>query len=275
MSATSGTFSWTDDQGVVHSLDRPNLRARTLTNLYSVPPLRGEDVPIASYPGEVWLEKQHSPRRIDLELLMYDQTGGSVFGIIQELAQAFGIHNQGTLTHFRPDGTTVSASAQVNGWTSKRSNAGPWNPVQQGLMVIWYLAVVPFTLTDPYFYGPPITVTSDISGGSAVQSLTHPGTVRGHKPVFTFAGPCLNPGIVNAANSVSVQCLVTVPSGQSLIIDSGAWTAALNGVSVIGSIVHAGAFPFMFLEPGPNALTASGGTGSPATITTTFAPPWF
>lgn len=276
MSATGGTFAWTDDAGVMHSLDRANLRARALTNLYSVPPLRGEDVPIASYPGEGFLEKQHSPRRVDLELLIYDQAAvlSNVYDMILELGQAFGIHRQGTLTHYRPDGKVVSAQAQVNGWTSKRSNSGPFNPVQQGPMGIWYIAIVPFTLADPYFYGPAITTTTDVSSGSAVQTVTHPGTVRGWKPVLTLTGAASNPEIANAANSVSVQALVTVPGGQNLIIDCGAWTALLNGTSVIGSIRHSGAFPFMFFEPGANPLTVTGG-GSGATLTTVFAPPYF
>jgi hypothetical protein len=277
MSATGGTWAWTDDAGVVHSLNRPGLQTRTLTNLYSVPPLRGEDVVIASYPGELWLEKMQSARRIDLELLIYDQQGvlANVYATLQELAQAFGIHNQGTLTHYRPDGTVVSALAQVNSWVSPRTDIGPFAPKQQGPLGIWYIAVAPFNLADPYFYGATLTGgPTDISGGSGSQTVTHPGTVRGWKPVFTFTGPCSNPKVVNTANGYSVQALVSVPSGQSLVIDCGAWTATLNGTSVIGSITHSGGFPFMVFEPGANPLTITGGTGAGATLATAFAPPY-
>lgn len=279
MSATGGSWAWTDDAGVVHSLNRPNLRVRELTNVYSVPPLRGEDVVLASYPGEVWLEKQHGARRVDLELLMFDATGNlaSVYAVIQELAQAFGIHAQGTLTHYRPDGTVVAASGQVNGWTSPRSDLGPFTPVQQGPMGIWYLAKVPFNLADPYFYGSTVTVgPTDLSSGTAVQTLVHPGTVRGWKAVFTFAGPCTNPQVVNAANGYTLQALVTVASGHALVIDCGAWTALLDGTTnEIGTIVHSGGFPFMFVEPGSNSLTSTAtGTGAGATVTSTFSPPY-
>ncbi len=276
MSATGGTFAWTDDAGVMHSLDRPGLRARTLTNLYSTPPLRGEDVVIASYPGEWWIEKQHSARRIDLELLIYDQQGvlSNVYNTLQELTQAFGIHTQGTLTHYRPDGTIVSASAQINSWTSPRTDNGPFQPVQQTPQGIWYVAVAPFNLADPYFYGATVTTgPTDISSGSAVQTVTNSGTVRGWKPVFTIAGPATSPKITNAANGWTLQVLVTVPSGQSLVVDCGAWTALLNGTSVIGSVIHSGGFPFLMLEPGSNPLTVTGGSTG-ATFTTQFASPY-
>ncbi|MGH2512356.1 MAG: hypothetical protein ACRDGQ_06690 [Candidatus Limnocylindrales bacterium] len=277
MSATGGSWAWTDDTDVVHSLDRPNLRVRTLTHPYSVPPLVGDDVQLASYPGEFFLTKQHGARRISLELLLFDPDGfpANVYGVIQELAQCFGIANQGTLTHYRPDGSIVTAKAQVNGWTSARADAGPFNPVQQGPTGIWYIAVVPFVLSDPYFYGPSFSLgPTDISGGTGVQTLVHPGTVRGWKAVFSFAGPCTNPKVTNGANTWSVQALTTVASGQTLVIDCSAWTAMNGASNLIGSVVHAGGFPFMMIEPGSNVLSITGGTGSPATLTSTFSPPY-
>ena len=279
MSETAGTWAWTDDAGVIHSLDRPNLHVRKATNLYSTPGLRGMDVELASYPGEFWLEKQHGPRRITLELLMYDQGGvlSNVYNVMQELAQAFSIHNQGSLTHYRPDGSVVTALAQVNGWTTPRIDMGPWSPVQQGPMGIWYSAPVPFALSDPYFYGPTISLgPTDLSSGSATQTLVHPGTVRGWKTVFTFAGPCTNPQVSNAANGFSVQALVTVGAGHTLVIDCSAWTALVDGATnVIGTIVHSGGFPFMEVEPGSNVLTATAtGTAAGATVSTSFSPPY-
>jgi Siphovirus-type tail component, C-terminal domain len=279
MSATGGSWAWIDDSGIYHSLDRPNLRIRTLGNLYSVPPLKGEDVVIASYPGEFWLPKQQTARRITLEHLVFDQQGvGSVvYNTLQELAQAYGIANQGTLVHYRPDGTVVSASAQVNGWTSARSDLGPFTPVQQGPTGIWYLAVVPFNLADPYFYGDTVTVgPTDISGGSGSQTLTHPGTVRGWKATFTWDGPCTNPTVTNSTNSWSLEVATTVASGKQLIVDCSAWTALNDGTSVIANVTHSGGFPFFMVEPGANALTISAsGTSSGAQLTTAFSPPYF
>lgn len=271
-----GTFAWIDDAGAIHSLNRPYLTVRKPTNLFSVPPLRGEDVVIASYPGEGWLEKQHSARRIDLELLFYHPDELYTYQMIQEFAQAFGIHNQGQLVHYRPDGTTVKATAQVNGWTSPRQDMGPFTPEAQTANALWWAAVVPFNLADPYFYGTTVTSgPTDLSSGTGTQVIVHPGTSRGWKAVFTFTGPCSNPKIVNAANGWTLQVLVTVPSGQSLVIDCSAWTALLNGTSVIGSVVHSGGFEFMMFEPGSNSLTVTGGGGSGAALTTTFAPPYF
>ena len=256
-------WTWTDDQGAVHSLDRPTLRVRQMTGYKAAPPLRGTDVVVASYPGQVWLEKQHDARKISLELLIFDQSGGDLTPLLDELAAAFSAHARGTLTLYEDDGTILASAAQVSAYAP-----APQTPAAQ-----WWIAMTEFTLADPYLYGPTVTVVTDVSSSPAVQNLIHPGTVRGWKPVFTLTGAATNPEIVNGANGVSVQALVSVPGGQTLIIDCGAWTATLNGSSVIGSIRHAGAFPFMFIEPGSNLLTITGGSTG-AALTTVFSPPW-
>jgi len=136
--------------------------------------------------------------------------------------------------------------------------------------------VADFQLSDPWFYAADVVDASrDVSVSPTVFPITHPGTVRGNRVVFDILGPAANPEIVNAANGVSVQCLVTVAATKHLIIDCDAWTALNDGVQAIGSIRHSGAYPFMYFEPGSNSLTwTATGLSAASRLTTTFKPPF-
>jgi len=127
-------------------------------------------------------------------------------------------------------------------------------------------------------YSNWINVAAVVKGSGAAPAsvnITNPGTVRAEKITLDILGPATNPTISNTTNGYSLTINTAVAGGQHLIIDTGAYTAVNNGVSVIGSLVHTGGTAFMALETGVNTLTAigSGCTGA-SLLTVSFATPY-
>ena len=241
------------------------IRVQSIDGYGAVPPLRGADVPMASFPGRRFVQKQHDNKRVALGLQIKGSPA-AIYGSLDSLAKLFAVGAQGALVHSHPDGTVRTAQAQVVAW----------QPLDASVIGKLYAATVDFDLADPYFYvANVVDAARDVHTSPTNFNFTHPGTVRGHRVLFDILGPAVNPQILNNTNGVSVQCLVTVAATKHLLIDSGAWTALNDGVQAIGSIRHSGAFPFMFVEPGVNALswTATGLSAS-SRLTTTFQPPY-
>jgi hypothetical protein len=239
------------------------------------PQVRGSDVPMASVDGARWTQKLFDARRIALNLFLgssiADGTGaGSPTQAelnLEALQVVLAVRKaQQQLIQVMPDGSQRIAMAecvdfQKITWQAGREAAD---------------AVADFQLADPWFYTANVVDSArDVSASPTSFNFTHPGTVRGNQVMFDILGPAVNPQILNNTNGVSVQCLVTVAATKHLLIDSGAWTALNDGVQAIGSIRHSGAFPFMFFEPGVNALSwTATGLSAASRLTSTLQPPW-
>lgn len=258
-----------------HPLNRPGvLFVRQMTGESSLPPLRGTDYTTMGVPGQLFVSKLADKRRTGLEIVLQDTLGrGLMGGLLDELAGIFANRAQGPLQHFYPDGTIRTAQAEVAAWQPVDISTG----TGQGGVGTLYAGVADFELADPYFYGPAVAVSGLIPASPTTLNVTDPGTVRGPAQQGTLTldllGPISNPQIVNAANGLSVQCLVTVAAGTHLIIDCVAFTALNDGVNAIANIRHSGALEFMVLEPGPNALAVTGtGVSGATSLTVTFTP---
>lgn len=237
-------------------------------------PVRGSNSVIPGLPGRRWARKSDDEGRYGLTLYVgsWDEDGNPYTANaaadaqrnVDELLTTLGRSRKLVLplVHTLPDGSLRTTQAEaidasVN-WASTEAA----------------IVVVDFLLHDPYWYGPTILDGPRAITAQTDWQLTHPGTVRGHRIVLTWAGPIENPRLTNLTNGVYVEALVAVATATELVIDCGAWTALNNGAEAIGSVVHEGDFPFMVLEPGLNDLRATATVyGAAATLELSFAPP--
>lgn len=257
MSLDSWAFKGTalDFSGKVSVLD--------ITGLGALAQWKGSDIPLAGLPGRRWSKKLPDARTVGLALQLIDTPTAmlSAGSVIDSLDQLFASEVQGALAHTLADASVRTAQAQV----------AQWSPKPDGMTGSRFLGTVDFELADPLFYGASGTTSHATAASPTDFSATNAGTKANYKLVLTFHGPMSSPRLTNLTNGWYVEVDVTVASGQSLVVDCGAFTALNNGVSCIGSVVHSGGTPFLRLEPGVNNLeyTATTPGGS---VDVVFAP---
>lgn len=124
------------------------------------------------------------------------------------------------------------------------------------------------------------TLTGTAGTGWSNQTLTLTALAGGTAPiedsVVTVSGPITNPIVSNAATGTTVKFTGTVPTGQNWVIDSGAWTTKLNGVSVLSTTTHTGHPRFVVIDPGtafaaPNLTLSGSATGASTNLSVTAA----
>lgn len=120
------------------------------------------------------------------------------------------------------------------------------------------------------------TITGTASAAWSNQSLALTALANGTAPiedsVITVTGPITNPTVSNTVTNTSITYTGTVPSGQTWVIDCGAWTSKVNGVSVLSSTTHSGHARFVVIDPGPTNVGPSIKlTGSGTTTATNLA----
>jgi hypothetical protein len=231
----------------------------------AIPPLRGKNVPLASLPGELWTPHQPGARRVALALTLADTLIGdeaATRALLQEMAGVFARPGLQNLVQHRWDGVDVTAQAQ----------AVDFPPDDVSSVGLVFVGVADFELPDPYFYGDDVVLAATAIPASGTHvAITNPGDVRGHRIVFTLAGPFANPRITNNTNGNWLEVDVNTAAGQELVVDVGAFTAFNNGLTAIGS-VRKNSVPWLFLEPGVNDLEVTG-TAVGGTLAATFRPP--
>lgn len=240
------------------------------------PPLRGEDILVPNLPGRVHAPKAPDARRLGLVCFIggANATGGLDPGLdelrqaqknldaLRELASRAGLR---PLTHILPDGSERTAQAECVAFREATILAAR----------AAFAAVLDFSLPDPWFYGPPVVVTGTIGASPTDLAIAHPGTAAGHRVTIDVTGPITNPRITVLATGVWLEVLVTVPTGQHLVVDGAAFTALLGTTSVIGSVRHSGSALWLPIPPGPQTLRVTGSDlGSGTAVSITFQPPY-
>lgn len=113
------------------------------------------------------------------------------------------------------------------------------------------------------------TVTGTASAAWSNQTLSMPTLADGTAPiddaVITVTGPITNPTVSNASTGTSVSLTGTVPSGQTWVIDCGAWTSKVNGVSQLLNTTHAGHPRFLVIDPVSPTVSVTGSSTSAVT----------
>jgi hypothetical protein len=246
-----------------------------LSGLDDAPPLRGADQPWAGLPGQRSLNALYDSRTFDASLLVFPRdVSGTTTGTnaqqartnLDALKAAFALSTATVqaVTRVMPDGTTRTAYGRViTSPTVDLTGKGELFRVTPRIL-----------LPDPFFYTAPVTSAAEVFSTSPhTWALNNPGNVKGYNLQFDILGPATNVRITNLGNGSYVDVPGSVAATKHLLIDCLAFTVTNDGAKVIPS--HAGAVPFLILDPGTNSLQATATGLSGATrITPTFTAPY-
>lgn len=109
--------------------------------------------------------------------------------------------------------------------------------------------VFTFTLIDSFWDGFPQTATGN-SSNSYTASLKDMGDAPIDDAVITITGPAASPTVYCPESDVSFTYNGNLTAGQTLVIDSGSWTARVGGVTnVIQDVSHSGHSRLMYIPP--------------------------
>lgn len=243
-----------------------------VTGADDLPAIRGDNLTVPGAEGLRRAPKMWGSRTVSLVLWVGPLTAtGTLRNANQrigarqnldDLMALFSQHREASLVHTMPDTTTRTAQAEVVKLDSAVATGE-----------VWTLGV-DLLLADPFFYGPPATFTKAIPTTGVTKSVDNTGTYRTSHLTLDFLGPITNPR-VTLPSGAYLQVSVAVPAAQHLIIDCVAFTALLNGVSVIGSVIHAADTPFLVLETGTTVLTLTGtGLSGATSLSLVVTPPF-
>ena len=160
--------------------------------------------------------------------------------------------------------TTVKARAIIDGFTSLDTMAAR----QRAELT------VTMTLVDSFW--SDVNTTTDSTDASATMpkplALSDVGTAPVDDSIITITGPITAPRVTCPASGSWIQYTGSVAAGQTLVIDTGAGTAKLNGnTSVLSSVTHGGTARFMVIPPRNSSLTGDTGFQTNLTLTGTGA----
>lgn len=160
--------------------------------------------------------------------------------------------------------TTVKARAIIDGFTSLDTMAAR----QRAELT------VTMTLVDSFW--SDVNTTTDSTDASATMpkplALSDVGTAPVDDSIITITGPITAPRVTCPASGSWIQYTGSVAAGQTLVIDTGAGTAKLNGnTSVLSSVTHGGTARFMVIPPRNSSLAGDTGFQTNLTLTGTGA----
>lgn len=236
------------------------------------PRLRGDDIVIPHAPGELWQPKQVDSRVISLGMWVIgtDEDGFAPTGNLyrqwdsnfRKLRQLLWTpRRQVTLTkrfYVGDELKTASAKAQFSSGIA---------PVMQGRARGTF--TVDLLLSDPYFYGPEISVT--LPNGSTTLEVEGDDVTSNIS--FHVEGARKNLKVRNSTLNVDFEYHADLNSLDEVDIDVKTFTSTTypNGMPSYrssGDIRHTGAPQWLLLEPGDNTLVVSSDTGiGPVTMT--------
>lgn len=228
----------------------------------SVPPtLKGNHLTIPGRNGVVaQFNRSYDPGSLALKMWVLGcETDGTVPGLRSSRRQLFERNLRALMRLFGYQGNTVTLTKTIFG-------DGPGsNPIQvkalaiiDGFSSLETMAArqraemtVALTLVDSFW--SDVNTTTDATTPSATMPqtlrLTDPGTAPVDDSIISITGPISNPRVTCPASGSWVQYTGTVPSGQTLVIDTGAATAKIGNNSVLSLVTHGGTARFMVIPP--------------------------
>lgn len=246
------------------------------------PAKKGDNVGSAIIHGQQWREKRLDVRSETWTIWISDNdpvTGSvaltesgrrsqfnenydTVFNLLNEMPELL------TVTHVRvdPNNPSLYESRVAYGEVVSAITVGE----HRDLNVTTITVDVQFP--DPRFFSPTSTSASVAFSGSNA-SLPMSASAVGTAPVtymtitFSSTSNLTNPRLTNetyAGSLTSIGYNGTIPSGQSVVVDTDALTLSKNGTNDIGNLYRAGARQSWFeLFPLDNSITfsATSGTG--------------
>lgn len=130
---------------------------------------------------------------------------------------------------------------------------------------------VDLVLSDPFFYGVPVSTTVNLGGG--LTTVHNPGDDSAYYSGLSIAfdGTLSSPVLTNSTPTPSVSCSLSSALIGTTTLDVGAFTVSPSSYP-LGSVNHSGARSWFGLEAGDNNVSLTGSGSGSAVIT--FSPPY-
>lgn len=249
------------------------------SGLYDAPPVRGEDLVVPHLEGAVAARRVLDARRVTLGMVVYgdrDPEGAAYAdpraGLVANLdllkravvrPVQSSVEGTRALRHHLPGGAVRSAPCHVLG------------PLQLGAMgPASALATLDVVVPGGVLRDEVATVAGPAEfTGAGELVVANPGSADQFEVVLELSG---------TATSVRVRNTTWDPSGGTwlelggslgggVVIDTGAWTAVRDGLSVVGLVAHAGHERWLPLVPGDSVLRIEPEVGDVALTVTHHA----
>lgn len=258
---------------------------------FSLPALRGQDIPVPFQAGQQYRKKFPDSRVITLVMWAagIDQTTGNP-AADQRLAWNNNYQQIRAIFWTRDMNGSVQGSLSRSWYTSQQGSpalitatalgeiAGTMEPTMTGRTRSDFS--VDILLADPYFYGVPQNQTCVYNTNTAITNFGEGVAGEGAQSSFTVKlnGPLTNPTLTNQTAGASVTFTGTIATGSTNavtldIVNYTAFTGA--GANVSAKVTHAGARRWMGLLPAANTLKLTSTNGADTgTAVVTWNPPY-
>jgi len=215
-----------------------------------IPPYRGSDLGVPFQHGKRWIKKRFDRRKVVLSMWIKGANRERLDQHIDEFLKGIGTPGLHPLRRVMKNGEIREAQGEL---------CAPIHLARKGPGYAKFALEI--ELADPFFYGTTLSTETKVSSGTKT-TWTHAnvGTAQAVKMKVTLTGPLSNPVLWNKSNDVWLQYLGSLGIGDTLVIDTKAFTALLNGVNRISAIRHGGDPYWMVLGPGNNSLELETGT---------------
>lgn len=270
---------WAEENWQVDGTDLRTLayNVQAITEGHGIPPVRGSNLVIPFRHGSRQYRKYYAERRLTLSMFVLgvDPSDGLVAGgktNLQELyenldtlRQLFGRRDSLlAITRTLPGGEVRTGVAEVIGTMDFDTVRGALGRFQ-----------VEMVMPDPFWRGAAVNNSLAWDATPQNQSVPNVGNFEDVHLTITIAGTCQNPRLTLDGSSpeIFVEVLVTDGPGDTIVIDTQAFTVTKNGSSVIGSLRHQGDPHFFKLMPGANTVVRTSDIVPTATVDFDFFPP--
>lgn len=172
-----------------------------------------------------------------------------------------------SLNVWQDDGSVRTASGMIGGSTDSNltmgGRRGEITLVFEILEGTWQDALARSVVGTPGVgWSNQVMDLSALDGGSAPMD----------NAVITVNGPFTNPRVFDPITNTWVQYNGTLATGDTWVVDCGAWTSTVNGVGALINTQHYGHARFIVIDPGtygrkPSIQVTGTGTGATSNIT--------
>ena len=280
---SSSSFGWAEPW-LVDGMDIQSMAFGVETADATPPDLRGSHLSIPGMNGVyAQYNRSYEPGTIALKMWVLGcDVDGTLPGIRSARRQMFERNVRMLFRLFGYQGNTVTLSKTIygdyEGATPIKVKA---RAIIDGFTSLDTMAArqraeltVTMTLVDSFW--SDVNTTTDSTGASATMpktlALSDVGTAPVDDSTITITGPITAPRVTCPASGSWIQYTGSVAAGQTLVIDTGAGTAKLNGnTSVLSSVTHGGTARFMVIPPRNSSLTGDTGFQTNLTLTGTGA----
>ena len=241
-----------------------------------LPPKRGDNQEVPYRPGQVWQPKEWDQRVLPLKMWVIGCNEDGTLPTVESRRARYNSNLQKLRKLFatRHRELALERTLDLPGGAVVTTGLGEVMSTMDSTTVAGATRgtfTVDMQMADPLWYGAQVTE----SVTSAGLTIVNVGEDIAAKMTISLIGPLVYPRLKNTTNGIDVRFNGTISGGQTVVLDTDAFTA-LNGVTnVIGNIRHAGSPWWMKLMPGNNAMTLDnwqGGAVGAGSVSVVYKP---